>query len=130
PAQFLKGTNLVHWTATDLCSNTATCNQTVLVVDRELPRIICSTNRVVAATSSSGASVVFPTPAASDNCPGVAVITVPPSGFTFPIGTTTVHCTAMDASGNPEVCSFTMRVKGAAEQTRDLIVLVSSFHLE
>jgi hypothetical protein len=129
PAQFLKGTNLVHWTATDSCSNSATCNQAVVVVDREPPQIICSTNRVVAATSSSGVKVDFPTPMVSDSCPGVSVICNPPSGSAFPIGTTTVVCTAIDTSDNRAACSFTIRVKGAAEQIQNLTVLVSSFHL-
>jgi len=35
----------------------------------------------------------------------------------------------MDAVNNSEACSFTMRVKGAAEQIRDLEVLVNRFHL-
>ncbi len=129
PAQFQKGTNLVHWTATDSCSNSATCNQMVVVLDRELPRIACSTNRVVAATSSSGTRVIFPRPAASDNCPGVRVICIPPSGSAFPIGTNAILCTAIDSSNNREACNFTIRVKGAAEQVRDLAVLVISFHL-
>jgi len=129
PVQFQKGTNLVHWTATDSCSNSATCIQMVVVVDREPPQIICSTSLVVAATASSGAKVVFPTPAASDNCPGVKVICIPPSGSTFPIGTNTVRCTASDASNNQAACSFTIRVKGAAEQIRDLTLSVSRFHL-
>ena len=129
PAQFPKGTNVVRWVAIDSCGNSNTCNQTVVVIDREPPKIVCSTNRVVAATTGNGAKVVFPTPAASDNCPGVRVICVPPSGTTFPIGTSTVNCTAIDTSGNQAACSFTIRVKGAAEQIQDLIVLVSSFHL-
>jgi len=129
PAQFLKGTNLVRWTATNSCSNSVTCNQTVLVVDREPPGIVCSSNRVVAATSGSGAKIVFSPPEASDNCPGVSVICNPSSGFTFPIGTTTVTCTAVDASNNRAICTFTIHVKGAAEQLQDLIVLVSSFDL-
>src|ERR1043166_9612324 len=128
-ARFAKGANLVHWTAADSCGNSTNCTQTVLVVDGEPPRIGCSTNRVVAATSSGGARVFFPPPAASDNCPGVTVICTPSSGFTFPIGTSTVLCTAMDAANNRAACSFTIRVKGAAEQLRDLIVLASSFHL-
>jgi hypothetical protein len=128
-AQLLKGTNLVHWTATDSCRNSTTCNQIIVVVDLEPPRIVCSTNRAVAATSSSGAKVVFPTPPVSDNCPGVSVICIPTSGITFPIGTHTVLCTTSDASDNQATCSFTIRVKGAAEQIRDLTVMMSSFHM-
>ena len=129
PAHFLMGTNIVHWTASDVCGNSNTCNQTVVVVDREPPQITCSTNLVVAATTGLGATVIFPTPAATDNVPGVRVVCVPPSGSLFPIGTTTVLCTAIDTSGNQATCSFTIRVKGAAEQIQDLTLLVKSFHL-
>lgn len=129
PAQFPKGTNTVHWLAFDVCGNSNSCSQTVVVIDIEPPQIVCSTNRVTAATSSRGVIVIFPTPAATDNCPGVRVVSVPPSGTTFPIGTSTVNCTAMDTSGNRAACSFTIRVKGAVEQVQDLIVLVGSFHL-
>lgn len=129
PAHFLVGTNIVHWTASDACGNTKTCNQTVVVVDREPPKITCSTNLVVAATTGLGAVVVFPSPAATDNAPGVRVICVPLSGSPFPIGTTTVLCSAFDASDNQASCSFTIHVKGAAEQINDLSLLVRSFHL-
>jgi hypothetical protein len=101
----------------------------VLVVDSEPPRLTCSTNRAVAATTSSGARVVFPTPSASDNCPGVSVLCRPASGALFPIGTTMVRCTATDTSTNTQDCSFTIHVKGAIEQLHDLIALVSNFHL-
>lgn len=129
PIQFPKGTNTVHWLAFDVCGNSNSCSQTVVVIDLEPPQIVCSTNRVTAATSSRGAIVIFPTPAATDNIPGVRVVCVPPSGTTFAIGTTTVNCTAIDTSGNQAACSFTIRVKGAAEQIQDLMALVGSFHL-
>lgn len=129
PAQFVMGTNLVRWTAKDSCGNSNTCTQRIVVVDREAPRIVCSTNRMAAATSSSGVRVVFPAPAVSDNCPGDSVVCVPRPGSAFPIGTTTVLCTALDASGNRATCSFTVRVKGAAEQIQDLMLLVGSYHM-
>jgi hypothetical protein len=44
----------------------------------------------------------------------------------FPIGTTTVADDAADPSGNHSSCSFTVHVKGAAEQTTDLITAVNS----
>ena len=34
----------------------------------------------------------------------------PPSGSCFPVGVTTVTCTATDASGNTATCSFTVSV--------------------
>lgn len=127
-ARLLQGTNLVQWTATDLCGNSASCIQTVVVVDRELPRITCSSNLASPATSGNGAKVTFSLPAAVDNCPGVQVLCIPASGQVFPIGTNTVRCSAIDGSSNHDSCSFTVRVQGAAEQIQVLATLVSSFH--
>jgi len=54
--------------------------------------------------------VNYDPPVASDNCPGVQVACVPPSGSCFPLGTSTVTCTATDLAGNTASCSFTVSV--------------------
>jgi hypothetical protein len=54
--------------------------------------------------------VNYPAPVASDNCPGVGVVCSPASGASFPLGTTTVTCTATDMSGNTATCSFSVSV--------------------
>jgi hypothetical protein len=54
--------------------------------------------------------VVNFTTTASDNCPGVAVVCNPASGSCFPLGVTTVTCTATDAVGNTATCSFPVSV--------------------
>src|SRR5262249_36967091 len=59
---------------------------------------------------SSGAPVTFAPPTVSDNCPGVTSICNPPAGSVFPVGTTTVTCTATDASGNTAACTFAVTV--------------------
>src|SRR5262249_31276993 len=41
--------------------------------------------------------------------------TTPASGSTFPLGTTTVNCTATDAAGNTATCSFTVTVQPQAD---------------
>src|SRR5262249_3010878 len=56
----------------------------------------------------TGTVVNYPAPQASDNCSLMSVACNPPSGSTFPIGTTTVTCTATDAAGNMSSCSFTV----------------------
>jgi hypothetical protein len=76
------------------------------------------------ATSPSGATVTYPLPAVTDPdaaTPPAAVCT-PPSGSVFPIGTTTVTCTATDSKdlNSPVSTSFTITVKGAAAQLADL----------
>jgi hypothetical protein len=45
-------------------------------------------------------------PVVTDNCPGATFVCAPASGSCFPIGTTTVTCTATDAAGNTATCSF------------------------
>jgi uncharacterized repeat protein (TIGR01451 family) len=59
---------------------------------------------------SNSGMVTFATPTATDNCPGVTVACVPPSGSMFPVGTTTVTCTATDTAGNKATCMFPVTV--------------------
>ncbi len=71
----------------------------------------------VDANSPQGAEVNYEAVADDDTDPTPVVSCVPPSGSVFPIGSTTVTCTATDASGNtsnPE--EFEVVVMGAAEQ--------------
>jgi hypothetical protein len=71
-----------------------------------------------ACPASNSGVVTYVTPTATDNCPGVTVACVPASGSVFPLGTTTVTCTATDASGNTATCSFSVRVFNVCVQDR------------
>ena len=72
--------------------------------------ITCPSNITVTATGPAGA-VVFYTVTASGRLQSAAdVMANPPSGSTFPIGTTTVTSTASDTCGNIANCSFTVTV--------------------
>lgn len=100
-------------TTTVTCTPTtgAACVFTVTIQDTQSPTISCPAN-IIAKTGTIGdpcAAVNFTT-SASDNCPGLTVGCVPPSGSCFPVGTTTVTCTATDASGNKATCNFTATV--------------------
>jgi uncharacterized delta-60 repeat protein len=67
---------------------------------------------------------------ATDNVdPNPTVSCSPPSGNLFPIGDTTVSCTATDAAGNSSQGSFTVHVKDSSEQVADLIALVDGYQL-
>ncbi len=55
-------------------------------------------------------TVNYPAPTASDNCPGVSTNCSPASGSSFPLGTTTVTCTATDVANLTANCSFTVTV--------------------
>ncbi len=59
---------------------------------------------------ATSAQVNFVNPVATDDCPGVAVTCNPPAGSNFPVGSTSVTCTATDVSGNHATCSFAVNV--------------------
>lgn len=109
---FPKGTTVVNCSVKDAANNQANGAFTVTVVDTQPPTIACPPNAVVATVNPGDASVAvsFETPSTIDNCSGVSVVCVPPSGAQFPRGVTTVSCTATDASNNQANCSFTVRV--------------------
>ena len=58
-----------------------------------------------------------------------SITCVPASVSVFAIGDTIVQCTATDASANQASCSFNVHVKGAAEQTADLLAAVNAWNL-
>src|SRR5207249_2705709 len=70
----------------------------------------CPANRTVNAAPGACSSNVTFSVTANDNCAVTNVTSSPASGFTFPIGVTTVTSTARDSSGNSATCSFTVTV--------------------
>src|SRR5262249_41580003 len=110
-----KGLTTITWTAKDLSNNTNTCAQTVTVLDDEPPSITCPANIVTNATTGCSRVVTWANPVTADNCAVTNVTCVPPSGFSFPAGVTTVVCTVWDSSGNTNSCSFTVTVNALAD---------------
>jgi subtilisin-like proprotein convertase family protein len=83
---------------------------TLTVVDTTPPAITCSSNIIIYTTNIAGTAVSFTT-TATDTCSGpAAAVCNPASGSVFSIGTTTVNCTAQDASANVAARSFTVTV--------------------
>ena len=95
------------------------------IVDTTPPVLTLPDPIVVNATSPSGTPVAYTVTATDNIDPDPVVVCSPPSGSTFPIGTTTVTCTATDFSGNVAEGSFTVHVKGAQEQLEDLLAAVT-----
>jgi hypothetical protein len=79
----------------------------VTVTPVDPPTIACPTNIRVPATSAAGAIVNYPAPVVTGV--GATVTCDRASGSTFPIGTTTVKCTATNAFGMA-MCTFTVTV--------------------
>jgi hypothetical protein len=111
PTTFPVGSTTVTWTARDAAGNVGTATQAVTVVDTIAPVVGPHANVTAEATSASGAVVSYALPTVADSV-GVASLTcAPASGSIFPIGTTTVTCTAKDAVGNASVTTFTVTVR-------------------
>lgn len=112
---FAVGTTTVNCKAEDAAHNTATTSFTVTVVfiDTTPPAFSgVPANSTVEANSPAGSVVNYGTPTATDAVDGpIAVVTCnPSSGSTFPLGTTTVTCSAADSNGNTGTASFSVSV--------------------
>ncbi|MGB0429164.1 MAG: collagen-binding domain-containing protein [Bacteroidia bacterium] len=108
------GNNSITLTVTDVNGNSATCTSTVTVVDNEDPTItnVPSNITVTASSNDCTPSVTWTTPNSYDNC-SVTLTSTHNSGDDFPIGTTTVTYTAVDASGNTATASFNVTVNAS-----------------
>jgi hypothetical protein len=89
--------------------------------DTTPPVVTVPAHMTVDATGLAGAKVTYAASAKDNSDPSPTVVCSPASGSTFAIGTTTVTCTATDASGNHAAASFTVHVRGAGEQIVGLI---------
>lgn len=108
---FPLGTTSINLTAADGAGNVATSSFTVTVVDTTAPTITVPADITAEATSAAGAVVNYDV-AATDLVSGaVSVVGSPASGSTFPLGTTTVNLTTIDAAGNAATATFSVTVR-------------------
>ena len=115
---FPVGTVTIHWTATDSAGNSSSCDQTVVVLDNESPTIHCPANITTSTDPGACSANVNPgTATATDNCGDGNPPTVTgtrsdnqPLNAPYPEGTTTIHWTATDSSGNSSSCDQTVTV--------------------
>jgi hypothetical protein len=110
-ATFPIGTTTVNCTTTDLAGNTASGSFTVTIQDTTAPVLTLPSNITQEAVSLTGNNVTY-LASANDNIDGtIAISCLPISGALFPIGTTTVNCSATDAAGNTTSGSFTITIQ-------------------
>lgn len=79
-------------------------------IDTIAPALSLPEPITVEATGASGAAVSYSVSATDDVDPSPTVSCTPAFGSTFPLGTTTVTCTATDATGNIATGSFNVTV--------------------
>lgn len=107
---FALGTTAVNCTATNAQGSTSG-SFNVTVQDTTAPDLTTPTEVIAEATSASGAIVTW-TATAHDLVDGDRPVTCDPaSGSQFPLGTTTVVCTASDTRGNDASNAFDVTVQ-------------------
>jgi hypothetical protein len=114
--------------AADPAYNTSPGKLTVMVQGPDVtdPTLSLPLSLTVEATSPAGAVVTYSV-SASDSGGAVTVSCNPPSGSTFPLGATTVTCTATDASANTATGSFVVTVQ---DTTGPVITVPSGISVE
>ena len=109
-ATFGLGDTLVTCTSTDSRGNGSTSSFTVSVVDTTAPELHLPSDVTREATGPNGATVTYAATATDLVDTDVAASCIPASGSPFAVGDTTVHCTAVDDSGNEVTGSFEVHV--------------------
>lgn len=113
PADIPVGVTTVTWTVTDTAGNTATCTQTITVVDAEDPTLDCPADLTVDVNEGD----LFTIPdytgdaVAADNCTTSPTLTQDPAvGTQVGAGATVITITAEDDAGNSVSCIFVLTV--------------------
>lgn len=81
------------------------------------PTLSCPAAMTASTTSAAGTAVTFTTPTASAGKEPVSVACTPASGSTFPLGATTVTCTATDALNRSATCTFPVTISRTPQLT-------------
>ena len=108
------GTTTITCTASDAAGNVGTASFTVIVTailgDTVSPQVLVPDDITIETNNQDGASATF-NPQAIDNIDELLTPTCNyTTGSIFPVGTTTVTCTATDAAGNTGIGTFAIIV--------------------
>jgi large repetitive protein len=107
---FNLGTTVVTYTATDESNNVSTRSFNVIVVDQTAPVISGCSDIVAVADQSCQAKVTWTAPTVTD-CKSFTLTSSHNPGAMFPVGSTEVTYTAVDANNNTSTCKFKVIVK-------------------
>jgi hypothetical protein len=114
---FPLGMTVVTATATDGAGLSSVGQFQVVVRDTTPPVLMLPANLTIDTNNAAGVAVAFAAGAQDVVSGAVPVALTPASGSLFPLGTTTVEATAVDAAGNRSTGSFTVTVRVAAWKT-------------
>ncbi|MEO9893797.1 HYR domain-containing protein [Aurantibacter sp.] len=123
---FNSGVTTITWTAEDLAGNISEpCEQIITVNDEEAPEINCAADVVVTATESITITITLPD--VTDNCSAPVTLTSERSDDNsliledeFPVGSTTITWTALDASNNSSTCTQIVTISTPTSDANDI----------
>jgi len=114
------GVTTVTCTATDTNANSASGTFTVTVTDTTPPVLTINVTSPMEATGPSGAAVTYTATAVDIVSGSLTPNCLPASGSTFPLGTTTITCSATDGAGNTGTATATVLVEDKTAPTLSL----------
>ncbi|GAA4853845.1 hypothetical protein GCM10023332_01130 [Luteimonas vadosa] len=121
PHQFPMGATAVSCGVEDSAGNAAAGSFNVDVQDLSPPDFGPVSDIAIEGNALGGGILAYALPTATDKVDAdVTVVCVPPSGDLFPVGSTTVECTATDDAGNESTAAFTATVHDTTPPTLDL----------
>jgi Tol biopolymer transport system component len=127
---FPLGGTTVTCTATDASGNQSTGSFAVRVVDTLAPMLSLPADLTIEATAPGGAAVTYSVSATDLVDAAPTVTCAPASGSVFPVGETTVTCTATDDAGNTATGSFVVRVVVPGDTTLPVLSLPAGLTVE
>jgi len=113
PGVFAIGTTTITCNAEDSAGNSDPTPETftITVSDTTPPAVAAHANVSAEALSGAGATVNYTPPTATDVVDGPSAVSCSPaSGGTFPLGNTTITCTASDTRGNTGTGTFVVTI--------------------
>jgi hypothetical protein len=117
-----RSATLVVATTSAAGTHTVALSGTGVITDATPPTLDLPADIVVDAVDPTGAAVSYTVTATDAESTVVSIDCSPASGSLFPIGTTTVSCTATDSRGNTSAPgTFDVTVQGGAGQLDDLL---------
>ena len=111
---FSVGTTTVTYSAVDVNGNTTTASFNVTVSDTEDPMFVSAPADITISSTATtcDAPATWAAPVVDDNCTALPTLTsTHSSGDVFPVGTTAVTYTVLDAAGNSQTHTFNVTVE-------------------
>jgi lysophospholipase L1-like esterase len=127
PTRFFSIYRLAQWVIGPFLTCLSACSDPPMKPPPpDAPQLTCPAAITVAGVVGAGEMITYPTATVSGGLPPVVVACNPPSGSTFPAGTTNGTCTANDSLGRQAACTFTVTLVAVTLDARKYLAFGDS----